>query len=193
MRVRNLIGLLFIALAAPSVAFAAEGAAPVFDQGQALSSVINFIVYAGLLYVMIGKPLRTYFAQRRTTLLAEMEEAAQLKASAEEQLSVYSAKLDQFELEREQILREFREIGELERDRLIEDGRAQAERMKADASRQLDTEVRGLRQELVKRLVEDAIAQARGEIASKLSADSQKRFVEERLQSVAAEASTQVH
>lgn len=188
---RTLVVMAF--LLAPATAQAAGYGPPAFDSGEAIAAFVNFAIFAGLIYLMLGKPARTYFAERRSRLLADMEDAARLKEAAEQQLAVYGAKLEQFEQERAQILREFREIGEMERDRLVQEGKAQAERMKADATRQVEAEVRVLRQALVKRLVEDAVGEARQEIRRRMTPDAQQRLVEERLRTVAEDGRAQAN
>ena len=182
------IGVLTVAAlmwAAPA-AWAGPGeGAPTIGGGEILASLVNFAVYAALLYLLFAKGFTKFFRERRSRLLAEMDEATKLREAAEQQFAMYKAKLDQFEQEREQILREFREIGELERDRIIRDAEASAARLREDTLRQVDQEARAARTALVREIVQSALAEAQAEVERRMTPDAHRKLVEERLRTVA--------
>ena len=131
----------------------------------------GFLVNAGwtaanvvvLLWVLakIGKrPARDFLANRRTNIMLELDAATKLREEAEALLDDYKGRVEGLDAEKEQLLAEFRDAGEAEKTRLVDEGKQAADRMRADAKRSIDQEIRKAKVELEGAVLDRAVAQA---------------------------------
>lgn len=174
-------------------AWAAPGDGPVeFLLGEFVSAWVNFAIYVGIIAGFGGAAIQGYFRRRREKLTASMEEAAELRARAEAELAQYREKLAGFEAEKAAILADFRQIGERERDRMIAEATAEAERIRRDAEVAAEVEIRQARVQLEARLVDRALELARARVAERMTPEARRRLLDagvRELSSVAPDAS----
>jgi len=151
-------------IGAPRVAHRAACAALIFSTallpGSALAAggessgdeffwtVLNLLLLFGVLWFFGRKPVVSWFSDRRDRIQGEVESAANLRREAEERYARWQRKLGELETELEEIRSTSRGRAETERDRILEDARAAAERIGADARAAIDQELRRAREAL---------------------------------------------
>lgn len=161
----------------PSVAFAAapgEG----FPWTHWAVSVVNFIIFLGIIIKFAGPKIQAHFADRAHSLRKNIDEAKHLRAEAQAKLDEYSERLDKLEAEREALFAEYRKQGEREKERMIADAQRQVEKMRADAEVSIQQEVRKATAAIEQQAVDLAVDMARRSLQTKLDAQMQNVLVD---------------
>jgi F-type H+-transporting ATPase subunit b len=94
---------------------------------------ITFLVFVGLLYAALKKPLGGYIEQRSNEVKNALEEAQKAKREAEAKAREYEERLSKLDGELDQLKSDFKTRGEAEMKRLEAAGKAAAERILKDA------------------------------------------------------------
>lgn len=102
--------------------------------------IFNFTIFAGIIYLLARKAVRGFFTGRRQRIQESIEEAERIRDEAREKLREYEAKLEKASQEIVGITEMIRNQGELEKNKIIEDARVAAEKMKEDAGARIDQE-----------------------------------------------------
>jgi F-type H+-transporting ATPase subunit b len=161
----------------PALATAAEGhAAPI---GQIVYPLINFAIFAFLLYRFAIPGLRAYLLARRERLQRAIDEAAAEQTSAERALSDYRTRLERVAQETERIREELRREGEWEKQRSIDEAARAAARIAADADFLASQEIKAARQRLRERMAELVEEHATRLIRGGLTPADQRRLIAE--------------
>jgi F0F1-type ATP synthase membrane subunit b/b' len=146
-----------------------------------VAMVVNFGILAAGYYLIGKKPIAAALQSRRDSIAQEIEEAQQMRREAELRAKTYQAKLDRLEEEvrttREALLR----AGEAERDRLLAEAAAQAERMRRDAEFLVEQEIKQVRQDLFRDTVDAAISAAEELLRKRVTGSDQERLAEDYL------------
>ncbi len=93
--------------------------------------VINFVIFVGLLFYLLKKPVTNYFKSRRESIVEELEEAQRLKEEAEKLLEETQKKLKTLEDEIKNILETFESMAENERQQILKEVERAIERIRA--------------------------------------------------------------
>ena len=121
---------------------------------------LNFAVLAGFLYWLMAKKIKEFFAGRRDEIKIALEQAKAAKEEAEQKYKEYTDKLGKATEEIAGITNMIRAQGLAEKERIIEDARKVAEKMKEDTQARVEQELKLagnlLRAEAVKLSVEMA-------------------------------------
>jgi len=125
--------------------------------------IVNFALLIAVLFYLARKPVQAFFAGRRQAISDELEQAAELQRQAEERHARWQRKLVDLERELEEIRRLGRERAEAEREQILADARAGAERIERTARTAIDQELRRARE-----LLRDEASQLAVELASGL-------------------------
>jgi len=179
---RGLVAVTLIA--APAVVWAAgggggggESSGPGFWASW-IVQMINFGIFAGIVVYFIKGPGARYFSDRREEMLADLKEARRLREEAEARLEEYNAKLDAFEGEKQDLLDQYHEQGEREKERIIEEAKQQVEKMREDAERTIEQETRKAVAELERRAVDLAVDMAEDVLSERLDDDQQDALLD---------------
>lgn len=168
--------VLLLALLPALAAAAEEHAAPI---SQLVYPLINFAIFAFLLYRFALPPLRSHLLARREQLERAIAEAAAEEKSARQALSEYRVRLERAAEEAERIREGLRREGEWEKQRSIEEANRAAARIAADADFLASQEVKAARQRLRERMAELVEEQATRLLREGLTAADQRRLIEE--------------
>ncbi|MFI5289742.1 MAG: hypothetical protein ACHQ17_08835 [Polyangia bacterium] len=141
-------------------------------------AIVNFLVFAGIMYKLCKKPLRGFLLERHLGIRRDLDEAARLRLEAERQLEEYQRKVENVDGEIETLLGNIRKEAEQEKARIIAAAEAQSARLKADAERQIEAEIARARLELRRGAIEAAISVATKLVESQIGADDQRRMAE---------------
>lgn len=141
-------------------------------------AIVNFLVFAGIMYKLCKKPVATYLLDRHQGIRRDLDEAARLRVEAERQLDEYQRKVQNVDAEIESLLGNIRKEAEEEKARIIAAAEAQSSRLKADAERQIEAEIARARMELRQGAIEAAVAAATRLVQSQIGADDQRKMAE---------------
>jgi F-type H+-transporting ATPase subunit b len=141
-------------------------------------ALINFGIFAAIMWRLAGKPLLEYTRTRHLTIKKDLEDAARLHAEAEKRLKEYEAKIGGIDREIETLLASIRREAEGEKARIIAAAADQAARLKTDAEAQIQTEIARTQRALRQEMVGAAIAAAETILREKLGAEDQARLAE---------------
>lgn len=121
---------------------------------------LNFLVLAGFLYWLLAKKIKEFFAGRRDDIKIALEQAMAAKEEAEKKYKEYTAKLEKATEEIAGISEMIKAQGLAEKERILEDAKKAALKMKEDTQARVEQELKKagnlLRTEAVKLSVEMA-------------------------------------
>jgi len=182
---RKLIVLALLLMLAPTVAFAATGHA---DSGAVLKDFLyrcfNFALMVGLLAYFITRPIRKGLKARREEIETTLAEAQAAQEAAEAKHREYSEKLARATEEIAGIAASIRREGELERDKILAASRELAVKIEQEADNKAASVVAKARVELREEAARLAVELAEDLLKKQVSADDQKRLVDEYMQKV---------
>jgi len=112
--------------------------------GQNLSILpgdfLIFIVLFAILYKLSAKAIRNFFAGGRASIKASLEEAVAAKEEAEKRLVEHSDRLDKATAEIQGIADMIKAQGVAEKEKIIEEAKKTAEKIKEDSKARMDQE-----------------------------------------------------
>ncbi len=177
--------LLCLFILAPVAAFAAGGGGHA-DSGAVLKDFIyrcfNFALMAGLLAYFVTKPIRKGLKGRTEEIEKTLADAEAAKAAAEAKHKEYSEKLAKATEEIAGITEAIRREGEVERDKIIAAAKDMADKIEREADNKAAGVVAKARIELREEASRLAVELAEDMLKKQVSADDQKRLVEEYMQ-----------
>ncbi len=166
---------LVVTMLVPAVAFAAGDGGLV---KTAIFHLINLVLLLGVAIYFVRAPLNRFLKDRKEQITADLEAAKKLHEEARAMLDKYGEQLSGLEAEKEQVLREYRELGESERDRIIEAAQNQADKITADAQRTVDNELTRAKVALEAEVMELATQMAEDMIKERMNANSQTKLID---------------
>ena len=141
----------------------------------------NFAVLLFILYKLMWKKMKTFFAGRREGIKASLEEAEVVKAEAEKKFKEYDVKLKKAEEEIQGISAMIKAQGEEEKKRIIADAERSAAKMKEDANARMDQELKKARNELRLEASDLAVQMAEDILKKKVTKEDHESMVREYL------------
>jgi F-type H+-transporting ATPase subunit b len=146
----------------------------------------NSAILFFLLYRFGKKPLEAALRSRRDTLMQGMDEAAKMKADAEESLAGYESRLEKIHDEIERIQTSMREAAKAEQQRILSEARERQTRMERDAKLLVEQELKAARVALTTEVTREVVASATELLQKQLGAADQSRLADEFLGSLDA-------
>jgi F-type H+-transporting ATPase subunit b len=166
-----------------------------FDFGNSktppfIAMLVNFGILVGGFYYFGKAPVAAALKERRDSIAKAIEDAQRMKREAEARAKLYEERLARLEDEvraaREALVR----VGEAERDRILVEANAKAERMRKGADFLVEQETKQLRQDMWRSTVETAVASAENLLRQSVTLADQERLAEEYLRDLGTEAAT---
>ncbi len=144
----------FLTLFIPLMAYASEegGIAP--HMGW---RVINFIIFAGLLYYFLRKPFSEFFKNRKESIIKELEEAKKLQEEAEKLFEETKKKLMNLEKEIKNILETFESMAHNEKEQIIKEIENTIQRILKSVEEEKASILSRAKMLLLKKMSEEAI------------------------------------
>jgi len=177
--------LLVTALTLVPVAVLASGGGHA-DSGAVLKDFLyrcfNFALMAGLLAYFVTKPVRKGLKERSAAIEKTLAEAEAAKQAAEAKHREYSEKLAKATEEIAKLTATIRSEGELERDKIVAAAKEMATKIEREADNKAAGVVAKARTELREEASRLAVELAEDMLKKQVSADDQKRLVEEYMQ-----------
>ena len=135
-----------------------------------VGSVINFVIFAGILYKYAWPKAQEFFKTRRDELVADRAEASRLRDEAQAKLDEYNDKLAALEDDRQDLLDEYHKQGQREKERVVEEAKRQVEKMRVDAEIVIGQEVKRAIAQIEAKAVEQAVSMAQSMATDRLKA-----------------------
>jgi F-type H+-transporting ATPase subunit b len=110
--------------------------------------IVNVGILLGVLWWLAAKGIKGFLSGRREGIKSAMDSAVEAKEAAQKKFDEYSAKLDKATGEIEEIAQMIMAQGQAEKEKIIEDAKRSAEKMKADSSARMEQEYNKLKNEL---------------------------------------------
>ncbi len=148
--------------------------------------VLNFGVLAVGLFFLLRKPLSEALRSRIDGIKEQLEDLENQKQAAEKKLAEYNEKLFELEKEAETIVAEYIKQGNEAKARILKEAEVTAEKLQAQARRNIEHEFDQAKQQLQAEILETSLAKAEKIIKEKISTDDQNRLVDEYLEKVVA-------
>jgi len=171
----------------PAVAIAAGGGGHA-DSGVILKDFLyrclSFVLMVGLLAYFVTKPIRKGLKDRSAEIEKTLADAQAAKEAAEAKHREYSAKLAKATEEIAVISDSIRREGELEREKIITAAKELAVKIEQEADNKASSVVAKARIELREEAASLAVELAEDLLKKQVSADDQKRLVDEYMQKV---------
>jgi F-type H+-transporting ATPase subunit b len=171
----------------PAAVMAAEGGGHA-DSGALLKDFLyrcfNFALMVGLLVYFVTKPVRKGLRDRRAEIEKTLADAQAAREAAEAKYREYSDKLAKATEEIAGITEAIRREGELERDKILAAAREMAVKIEREADNKAAGVVSKARAELREEAARLAVELAEELLKKQVSADDQKRLVDEYMQKV---------
>ena len=148
--------------------------------------VMNFAVLAIGLFLVLRKPVSQALGGRIQGIKEQLAELEDKKKAAEAKLAEYDAKMAELDKEAETMLAEYVKQGEDAKARILKEAEIAAEKLKEQASKNIDHEFLQAKAELKAVIVEKALAKAEAIIKEKINSEDQDKLVDEYLEKVVA-------
>jgi F-type H+-transporting ATPase subunit b len=173
--VRSAIALFSLSIAVP--AYAADQAA---DGLQSyVWPALNLAILLAILVYFARKPLQAFFDKRRSDIAGELQSSADELATAESTYAKWQRRMIDLEGELDEIRATSRQRAEAERERIIEDARATAERIQRDATSAIELELRRAREILREEATQLAIELAGERLSREVTEADRDRLIDE--------------
>ena len=140
---------------------------------------LNLAILLAVLFYFGRKPIQSFFVERRGQIREELERAAKMKAEAEERYAQWQRRLVDLDTELESIRAAARERAEIERDRILTEAEAAAERVRADAHAAVEQELRRAREQLRREAADLAIELAAQRLREQITPADHDRLLDE--------------
>lgn len=147
MRRQALIALVGVCVAIPAWA-ADEGGEAFLGLPTVFWKVANFVVFFGLLFFLLARPLSRFFQSRRAQIVAQMQEAERQKREAEQFRSEMEERVAGLVGEIAALQERLKGEGERERQALERQGEQEAARLVAQIEQEAARRVRDARRQL---------------------------------------------
>jgi F-type H+-transporting ATPase subunit b len=148
--------------------------------------VLNFGILAVVLFLILRKPVASALSSRIAGIKKELADLESQKEAAEKKLAEYSDKLSDLEKESEHIVADYIKQGNEAKARILKEAEASAEKLQAQARRNIEHEFDQAKKQLQAEVLEKSLAKAEELIKAKISTDDQNRLVDEYLDKVEA-------
>ncbi len=148
-RIIFLTGLFFSFLMMTAAAYASGGGG---HEGpnwfDFIWRVVNFLILVGVLYWLLAGKIRSFLSTRREGIRSALAEAVNARKEAERKFSEYNEKLDKATGEIDQIRQIIQAQGLAEKEKMIEDARNAAKKIKEDTETRMEQEFKKASREL---------------------------------------------
>ncbi len=140
---------------------------------------LNLVLLLGVLFYFARKPVGEYFASRRSGIEQNLTGAATELSAAEATFAKWQRRLIDLDAELEQIRTTSRQRAESERERIIADAQAAAQRVRDNATAAITQELRRAREQLREEATQLAIDMAAQRLEREVTAADRDRLLDE--------------
>lgn len=143
-----------------------------------IAKLLNFAILAGALVYFLKAPLTAYLSTRSTQIRHELVTAAEMRATAAQQLTEIEEKMRALPAELESLKARGAEDVKAERARMAQAAAAERERLIDQTRREIDSRLRLAKRELTAHAADLAVGVARRRIEQSITPEDQIRLVD---------------
>src|SRR5262245_3212961 len=171
-------------MAAAAPAAASSGGEHGGGPGDLLWTALNLAILLAALVYFGRRPVRDFFASRQGRIRGDLDAAARGLAEAEARHAEWQRKLMALDAETARIREQARARADAEREHILADASAAAERIRSDARTAVDQELRRARQDLRREAAALAIELAAETLRSRVTDADRSRLVDEFIETI---------
>ncbi len=150
-----------------------------------LYRILNFTLLVIILVVIVKKTsMLRFFGERKDEIKKKLEDLTKARQAAEDRSRELETKLGEFEVQRKEILEQFRAEGAKEKARIIAEARERAAQLISQADHTIEREIQGATERLKQEVVEMAAMRAEEIIVKGIKDSDQDHLVNEFIKSV---------
>jgi F-type H+-transporting ATPase subunit b len=146
--------------------------------------LLNFLVMAGVIYWLAAKKVKEFFTGRREGIKTSLAEAVTAREDAEKKFREYAAKLDRATGEIDEITRMIQAQGLTEKERIIEEARKAAGKMREDAQARMEQEFNKASHQLRIEAVRLSAQMAEGLLRKNIRVEDHEAMVQDYIEKV---------
>ena len=183
----RIAAVLCFSVLVPLVAMAAEGGGHGEEGTDWVNfgwRVLDFIILVGLFYWLLASKVKSFFSGRREEIKTTLEEARLAKEAAEHKFKEYSEKLDKASKEIEGVYEMIRAQGQAEKEKILEDARKAAVKMKEDTQARIEQELKKASQQLRMEAVQLSVHVAEDILKRNITPEDHESMVKDYLDKV---------
>lgn len=143
-----------------------------------LGKSLNFIILFGGLAYFLSKPLRNYLKKRSLGIKQALAEAENARKEAEEKLKEAKAQLEGLGEKADQIKKEAEKLGQREKERIINESKREAERIKRLTQQEIELLIQGGIQEIKEYTFEMAALLAQERLKKRMTPEEHSLLVD---------------
>lgn len=140
---------------------------------------VNLVILLAVLVYFARKPLQAYFEKRRSDISGDLQSSADELATAESTYAQWQRRMADLDGELDEIRATSRQRAEAERERIIQDAHATAERIRRDATTAVELELRRAREILREEATQLAIELAGERLSREVTEADRDRLIDE--------------
>lgn len=144
---------------------------------ELISPAFNFLVLVVVLFVFLRKPVVQALALRHEQIKKQLQEADEIKKSAQNKFDEYSLRLNQLDSEADAIIKQSKQDAEKIKNTIIEEAKRTSEKMLKDAESNVQNLISTYTQNIKNETLDEAFLLAEKLIKDGWSVDDQKKFV----------------
>jgi len=148
--------------------------------------VMNFVVLALALFFLLRKPASQALGARIKGIKGQLEELEERKKDAEKELAEYNEKLSLLDQEAGKIVQSYIKQGNEAKARILKEAKSAAQKLEEQAKRNIEHEFKRAKLELQEDILEKSLLNAEEIIKNKITAEDQKKQIDEYLEKVVA-------
>jgi len=148
--------------------------------------VMNFLVLVVALFLLLKKPASQALNSRISEIKNELETLESEKSAAEKKLAEYNQRFSDLENEAKQLVDDYIKQGESAKQRIIDEAKQTAEKMQAQAKKNIVQEFSLAKKSLQEEIMDKSIALAENIIKNNITNEDQDRLIGEFTEKVVA-------
>jgi F-type H+-transporting ATPase subunit b len=145
---------------------------------------INFIIFFGVLFFLLRKPLKKALADRRDSIQKELQDLEAKKDEANKEYQALEKRISNIKEEREAILAEYKAEAEKEKQKIIDKAQKTASRIIDQSQITIQQEMQKANQALRQEMSEMAVRMAEDLLKKNITENDQKLLIGEYLAKV---------
>jgi len=139
--------------------------------------ILNFVILAAVIYKFSAKAIVNFFVGDRASIKNSLDEAVTAKEDAEKKLVEHTARLDKATAEIEGIADMIKAQGLAEKEKIIEEAKRAAAKMKEDSEARIDQEFKRALDQLRKEATELSVTMAEEILEKNIEAKDHEKMV----------------
>ncbi|MCK5114415.1 MAG: F0F1 ATP synthase subunit B [Phycisphaerae bacterium] len=155
------------------------------DLGQAIASLVIFLILFVILGKYAWKPIVERIGRREDDIQSKIDDAEKRQATAEEMLQDYNERLNDIDARSDQMLQEARKIAAAETQRIMNDAHQQAAKVATVAQNDIANATNDAREELKRETANLAAQIATEVLQSNLTPEDHQRLIDDACSKIA--------